>query len=49
LINACMEHRYIKQFSKRTKIRRSVYENVAARWAQLGFTGQPPQLWALED
>ncbi len=49
LINACMEHRYIKQFSKRTKIRRSVYENVAARWAQLGFTGQPPHLWALED
>jgi len=49
LINACMEHRYIKQFSKRTKVRRSVYENVAARWAQLGFTGQPPTLWALED
>jgi len=49
LINACMEHRYIKQFSKRTKIRRSVYESVAARWTQLGFTGQPPKLWALED
>ena len=49
LINACMEHRYIKQFSKRTKIRRSVYESVAARWAQLGFKGRPPALWALED
>ena len=49
LINACMEHRYIKQFSKRTKIRRSVYESVAARWAELGLTGAPPKLWALED
>jgi len=49
LINACMEHRYIKQFSKRTKIRRSVYEKVVARWATLGFKGAPPRLWALED
>jgi len=44
-----MEHRYRAQFSKRTKLRRSVYESVAARWARLGFTGQPPELWALED
>lgn len=49
LINACMEHRYIKQFSKRTKIRRSVYENVVAKWQRLGFRGTPPRLWALED
>ena len=49
LINACMEHRYIKQFSKRTKIRRSVYEGVAAKWQRLGFKGTPPKLWALED
>ena len=49
LINACMEHRYIKQFSRRTKVRRSVYESVAKRWGKLGFTGTPPRLWALED
>ncbi|HEV8640209.1 MAG TPA: UbiD family decarboxylase [Methylomirabilota bacterium] len=49
LVNACMEHRYIKQFSKRTKVRRSVYESVAARWEALGFKGTPPRLWALED
>jgi 4-hydroxy-3-polyprenylbenzoate decarboxylase len=49
LINACMEHRYIKQFSKRTKVRRSVYESVARRWAELGFTTTPPKLWALDD
>ena len=44
-----MEHRYIKQFSRRTKVRRSVYENVVARWSELGFEGVPPKLWALED
>ena len=49
LINACMEHRYIKQFSKRTKVRRSVYEKVARNWQALGFKGDPPTLWALED
>jgi 4-hydroxy-3-polyprenylbenzoate decarboxylase len=49
LINACMEHKYIKQFSKRTKVRRSVYESVVARWSALGFKGQAPRLWALED
>jgi 4-hydroxy-3-polyprenylbenzoate decarboxylase len=49
LINACMEHRYIGQFSKRTKIRRRVYESVARRWTELGFTGAPPTLWALEE
>ncbi len=49
LINACMEHRYRKQFSPRTKLRRSVYDQVAARWTGLGFAGRPPKLWALED
>ncbi|MBI2494671.1 MAG: UbiD family decarboxylase [Candidatus Rokubacteria bacterium] len=49
LINACMEHRYLKQFSKRTKLRRSTYEAVAAKWQRLGLPGTPPTLWALED
>ncbi len=49
LVNACMEHRYIKQFSKRTKVRRSVYESVASRWSALGVAGAPPRLWSLED
>ena len=49
LINACMEHRYIREFSKRTKVRRSVYESVAARWEHLGFAGAPPKLWSLQD
>ncbi len=49
LINACKEHRYITQFSKRTRIRRSVYESVARRWTELGFTGTPPTLPSLEE
>lgn len=49
LINACMEHRYLDQFSRRTKVRRSVYDSVANRWTRLGFSGRPPKLWALED
>jgi len=49
LVNACMEHRYLKSFSKRTKIRRAVYEEVAAKWQTLGLAGMPPKLWALEE
>ncbi|MBI1733926.1 MAG: UbiD family decarboxylase [Candidatus Rokubacteria bacterium] len=49
LINACMEHRHLADFSKRTKVRRSVYDAVAARWASLGFPGAPPTLWSLEE
>jgi 4-hydroxy-3-polyprenylbenzoate decarboxylase len=49
LINACMEHRYIKTFSRRTKLRRSMYESVSAKWQRLGFKDAPPKLWALED
>ena len=49
LINACKEHRYIKEFSRRTKVRREMYERVCRRWAELGFAGPPPPLWALED
>jgi hypothetical protein len=44
-----MEHRYIKSFSRRTKLRRAVYDRVAARWQRLGLDGEPPRLWALED
>ena len=49
LINACMEHRYLKSFSKRTRLRRAVYEEVAAKWQTLGLAGAPPKLWALEE
>src|SRR5262249_7527681 len=35
LINACKPHRYLKQFPKTTRLRRSVYQKVAARWTEL--------------
>ena len=42
LINACMDYRYIKTFSKRTKLSQEAYENVVARWQELGFAGKAP-------
>jgi 4-hydroxy-3-polyprenylbenzoate decarboxylase len=48
LINACMEHRYLPTFSKRTKLRRSVYDAVAGRWTELGLPGAVPHLLAFE-
>jgi len=44
LIDACKPHRYLKDFSKPTRLRRAVYEKVARRWHELGFTGDPPSL-----
>lgn len=44
LINACKPHRYLKDFPPSTLLRKSVYERVAARWSELGFTGTPPHL-----
>ena len=46
LINACMEHRYISSFSKRTAVRREVYEKLARRWNALGLQGDAPKLHA---
>ncbi len=42
LINACMDYRFIKTFSKRTKLSKEAYENVVARWQELGLSGTPP-------
>jgi UbiD family decarboxylase len=49
LINACMDYRYIKNFSKRTKLSQPMYEQVVARWSELGFTGKPPVVSVFED
>ncbi len=48
LINACKEHRHLPVFSKRTTLRKPVYEKVAARWTELGLPGQIPQVRAFE-
>jgi UbiD family decarboxylase len=48
LINACKEHRYIPVFSKRTRLRKSVYDKVSARWSDLGLPGKAPALISFE-
>ena len=49
LINACMDYRYIKTFSKRTKLSKPMYEQVVARWNELGFAGKPMEVSVFED
>jgi len=48
LINACKEHRHLPVFSKRTTLRKRVYDQVAARWTELGLPGQIPTVRAFE-
>ena len=48
LINACKEHRHLPVFSKRTTLRKKVYDQVAARWTELGLPGQAPTVRAFE-
>ena len=48
LINACKEHRHLPVFSKRTTLRKKVYDQVAARWSELGLPGHAPTVRAFE-
>ena len=48
LINACKEHRHLPVFSKRTTLRKKVYDQVAARWTELGLPGTTPAVRAFE-
>ncbi len=48
LINACKEHRHLPVFSKRTTLRKTVYDKVAARWTELGLPGRVPAVRAFE-
>ncbi|HEX7052866.1 MAG TPA: UbiD family decarboxylase [Burkholderiales bacterium] len=49
LIDACKPHRWLKEFPQSTRVRRDVYERVASRWRELGFSGAPPRLPDLHD
>ncbi len=49
LINACREHRHLPVFAKRTTLRKSIYDRVAARWSDLGLPGQAPVVRAFEQ
>ncbi|MFQ5916113.1 MAG: UbiD family decarboxylase [Nitrospinota bacterium] len=48
LINACKEFRHIKEFARRTKLSKPVYEQVVERWKELGFEDEPPKVDAFE-
>jgi len=49
LINACMDYRYIKTFSKRTKLDEAMYNQVVSRWSEFGFDGKPMAVNVFED
>ncbi|MFZ7110980.1 MAG: UbiD family decarboxylase [Desulfatiglandales bacterium] len=49
LVNACMEHRFLKEFSKRTRLRESMYRQVKDKWTELGFDFPPPDLTIFEE
>ena len=49
LINACKEHKYIKQFAKRNRIRREVYDRLIARWSEFGLKFPPPVIRNFEE
>jgi UbiD family decarboxylase len=50
LINACKDFRHIETFSRRTTLRRSVWERIADRWAgDFGLPGSAPELPTYED
>jgi 4-hydroxy-3-polyprenylbenzoate decarboxylase len=48
LINACKEHRHLPVFARRTSLRRAVYEEIAARWTELGLPGVVPTVKTFE-
>jgi len=48
MINACKDYRHIASFSKRSMLRKRVYDTVAARWSELGLPGKAPNVTAFE-
>ncbi|MFQ5691942.1 MAG: UbiD family decarboxylase [Nitrospinota bacterium] len=49
LINACMDFKHIKEFARRTKLSKPVYEEVVRRWKELGLEGEAPRIQLFED
>ena len=44
LINACKDHKNLKNFSKRTMLSREIYDKVSADWERLGLPGDVPNV-----
>lgn len=48
LINACKEHKYLKAFSKRTRLTEQTYKKVQKKWAKYGLPFEVPAIDAFE-
>src|SRR4030042_6190908 len=48
LINACKEHKFLKVFSKSTRLTKQTYENVQKRWEKYGLPFEIPAIDAFE-
>lgn len=48
IINACKEFKNFKVFSPRNLLKREMYEQVCARWSELGFDAAPPKITTFE-
>jgi len=44
-----MDYRFIKTFSKRTRLSKDAYDKVVARWQELGLSGTPPVISVFEE
>jgi 4-hydroxy-3-polyprenylbenzoate decarboxylase len=49
LINACKEHKYIKVFAKRNRIRKAMYDKLVSEWKDFGFNFAPPVIKTFEE
>ncbi len=48
LINACKQHKFLKTFSKRTRLSKGTYEKVQKRWSQYGLDFEIPVIEAFD-
>ncbi len=48
IINATKEFKHIKSFSPRSLLKKEMYDQVCARWFELGLPGEPPQIRTFE-
>ncbi len=48
LINACKEHKFLKSFSKRTRLTKPTYEKVQKKWKSYGLSFDIPKIDAFE-
>jgi 4-hydroxy-3-polyprenylbenzoate decarboxylase len=49
IINACKEYKYIKTYSRRSLLKKEVYDSVCKRWTELGFADEPPKVTTFEN